>query len=40
MDIPKIIEKTIDKEFAKGNSFEEVFYTDSEARKFASALVR
>ena len=39
-DIPKIIEKTIDKEFAKGNSFEEVFYTDSEARKFASALVR
>ena len=39
-DIPKIIEKTIEKEFAKGNSFEEVFYTDSEARKFASALVR
>ena len=39
-DIPKIIEKTIEKECAKGNSFEEVFYTDSEARKFASALVR
>lgn len=39
-DIPKIIEKTIEKEFAKGDSFEEVFYTDSEARKFASALVR
>ena len=39
-DIPKIIEKTIEKEFSKGNSFEEVFYTDSEARKFASALVR
>ena len=39
-DIPKIIEKTIEKEFAKGNSFEEVFYIDSEARKFASALVR
>ena len=39
-DVPKIIEKTIEKEFAKGNSFEEVFYTDSEARKFASALVR
>ena len=39
-DIPKIIEKTIEKEFAKGNSFEEVVYTDSEARKFASALVR
>ena len=39
-DIPKIIEKTIEKEFTKGNSFEEVFYTDSEARKFASALVR
>ena len=39
-DIPKIIEKTIEKEYAKGNSFEEVFYTDSEARKFASALVR
>ena len=35
-----ILEKTIEKEFAKGNSFEEVFYTDSEARKFASALVR
>ena len=39
-DIPKIIEKTIEKEFAKGDSFEEVFYTDSEARKFVSALVR
>ena len=39
-DIPKIIEMTIEKEFAKGDSFEEVFYTDSEARKFASALVR
>lgn len=39
-DIPKIIEKTIEKEFAKGDSFEEVFYTDSEARKFALALVR
>ena len=39
-DIPKIIEKTIEKEFAKGDSFEEVFYTDSEARNFASALVR
>ena len=39
-DIPKIIEKTIEKEFAKGDSFEEVCYTDSEARKFASALVR
>ena len=39
-DISKIIEKTIEKEFAKGDSFEEVFYTDSEARKFVSALVR
>ena len=39
-DIPKIIEKTIEKEFASGNSFEEVFYTDSEARKFALSLVR
>ena len=39
-DIPKIIEKTIEKDFSSGNSFEEVFYTDSEARKFASALVR
>ena len=39
-DIPKIIEKTIEREFAKGDSFDEVFYTDSEARKFASSLVR
>lgn len=39
-DIPKIIEKTIEKEFTNGNSFEEVFYTDSEARKFALSLVR
>ena len=39
-DIPKIIEKTIEKEFTNGNSFEEAFYTDSEARKFALSLVR
>ena len=39
-DIPRIIEKTIEVEFTKGNSFDEVFYTDCEARKFASELVR
>lgn len=39
-DIPRIIEKTIEMEFTKGNSFDEVFYTDCEARKFASELVR
>ena len=38
-DIPKILEKTVEKEFSSGDSFEEVFETDKEARKFASSLI-
>jgi 1-deoxy-D-xylulose-5-phosphate reductoisomerase len=38
-DIPKILEKTVEKEFSVGDSFEEVFETDKEARKFASSLI-
>ena len=38
-DIPKILEKTVLKEFSSGDSFEEVFETDKEARKFASSLI-
>ena len=38
-DIPKILEKTVEKSFSDGDSFEEVFYTDKEARKFASSLI-
>ena len=39
-DIPKILEKTVEKSFANGDSFEEVFETDKEARKFASSLIK
>ena len=39
-DIPKILEKTVEKEFSTGDSFEEVFETDKEARKFAASLVK
>ena len=38
-DIPKILEKTVEKSFSEGDSFEEVFETDKEARKFASSLI-
>ncbi len=39
-DIPKILEKTVEKPFSTGDSFEEVFETDKEARKFASSLIK
>ena len=39
-DIPKILEKTVEKSFASGDSFEEVFETDKEARKFAFSLIK
>lgn len=39
-DIPKILEKTVEKSFASEDSFEEVFETDKEARKFASSLIK
>lgn len=38
-DIPKIIEKTVEKDFSSGDSFDEVFFTDFEARKFALELI-
>ncbi|MBQ5357478.1 MAG: 1-deoxy-D-xylulose-5-phosphate reductoisomerase [Oscillospiraceae bacterium] len=38
-DIPKILEKTVEKSFSNGDTFEEVFETDKEARKFASSLI-
>lgn len=38
-DIPKILEKTVEKNFSNGDSFEEVFETDKEARKFAASLI-
>lgn len=38
-DIPKIVEKTVEMPLPAGDSFEEVFETDREARKFASALI-
>lgn len=37
--IPKILEKTVEMSLPEGSSFEEVFETDREARKFASALI-
>ncbi len=40
MDIPKIVEKTVEQNFCEGDTFEEVFYTDIEARKFASSLIK
>ena len=39
-DIPKILEKTVEKSFSDCDSFEEVFETDSEARKFAASLIK
>ena len=38
-DIPKILEKTVEKSFSNGDTFEEVFETAKEARKFASSLI-
>ncbi len=38
-DIPKIVEKTVEMPLPGGDSFEEVFETDIEARKFAAALI-
>ncbi|MBQ3531743.1 MAG: 1-deoxy-D-xylulose-5-phosphate reductoisomerase [Oscillospiraceae bacterium] len=38
-DIPKILEQTVEKNFSNGDSFEEVFETDKEARKFAASLI-
>lgn len=38
-DIPKIIEKTVEMPLPGGTSFEEVFETDKEARKFAASLI-
>lgn len=39
-DIPKILEKTVEMPFSDGDSFDEVFETDKEARKFAASLVK
>ncbi len=39
-EIPKILEKTVEKNFADGDSFDEVFETDREARKFAASLIK
>lgn len=39
-DIPKILEQTVEMNFSNGDSFEEVFETDKEARKFASSLIK
>ncbi|MBR3609972.1 MAG: 1-deoxy-D-xylulose-5-phosphate reductoisomerase [Oscillospiraceae bacterium] len=39
-DIPKIIEKTVEMPLPGGTTFEEVFETDKEARKFASSLIK
>ncbi len=39
-DIPKIIEKTVEMPLPGGTTFEEVFETDKEARKFAAALIK
>lgn len=39
-DIPKILEKTVQMSLPNGNSFDEVFETDIEARKFAAALIK
>ena len=38
-DIPKIVEKTVEMPLPAGDSFDEVFETDREARKFAASLV-
>ncbi len=39
-DIPKILEKTVEMPLPGGTTFEEVFETDKEARKFAASLIR
>lgn len=39
-DIPKIVEKTVEMPLPGGDTFEEVFETDIEARKFALALIK
>ena len=39
-DIPKIVEKTVETPFSDSDSFEAVFATDIEARKFAAALIK
>ena len=39
-EIPKILEKTVEKSFSDGDTFDEVFYTDKEARKFAASLIK
>ncbi len=39
-DIPRIIEKTLDMPLPNGDSFEEVFETDAEARNFAASICR
>ncbi|MBQ7874007.1 MAG: 1-deoxy-D-xylulose-5-phosphate reductoisomerase [Oscillospiraceae bacterium] len=39
-DIPKIVEKTVEMPLPGGDSFEEVFETDYEARKFAASLIK
>lgn len=40
MDIPDIVEKTVEMPLPDGTTFEEVFETDKEARKFASSLIK
>ena len=39
-DIPKIVEKTVEMPLPGGDTFEEVFETDIEARKYALALIK
>ena len=39
-DIPKIVEKTVEMPLSGGDTFEEVFETDIEARKYALALIK
>ncbi len=40
IDITEILEKTVEKNFSDGDSFEEVFETDKEARRFAASLIK
>ena len=39
-DIPKIVEKTVEMPLPGGDTFEEVYETDIEARKYALALIK
>ena len=39
-DIPRIVEKTVEMPLPAGDSFEDVFETDTEARKFAFTLIK